>query len=72
MRGVAIVADAISGNRVPLPKDHPLVEKERELSGQVSRAIKNARKVRDSTYEHIFSLLYGTSANNAPTDDRRP
>jgi hypothetical protein len=72
MRGVAIVADAISGNRVPLPKDHPLVEKERDLSGQISRAIENARKVRDSTYEHIFSLLYGTSANNAPTDDRRP
>jgi hypothetical protein len=71
MRGVAILADAISRNRVSLPKDHPLVEKERDLIGHVSRTIENARKVRDGTYEQIFSLLYGTSANNAPKDDRR-
>jgi hypothetical protein len=66
MRGVAILADAISGNRSPLPEDHPLVEKERDLIGHVSRAIENAINVRDDTYELIFSLLYGTSMNPAP------
>ncbi|MCI0429679.1 MAG: DUF3141 domain-containing protein [Rhodospirillales bacterium] len=71
MRGVAILAEAISKNRSPLPKDHPLVENERDLVGHVSRTIENARKVRDSSYEQIFSMLYGTSARRAPKNDRQ-
>ncbi len=71
MRGVAILADAIAENRSPLPEDHPLVEKERDLIGRVSRAIENATKARDGTCEQIFGLLYGTSANRAPKNDRR-
>jgi hypothetical protein len=59
MRGVAILAESVAKNRTPLPEDHPLVEKERELIAQVSDAMENAREARDSAHEQTFSLLYG-------------
>jgi hypothetical protein len=59
MRGVAVLADAISKSRSSLPEDHPLVEKERDLIGHVSDAIESARKVRDSAFEQTFGVLYG-------------
>ncbi len=59
MRGVAVLAESVAKNRTPLPEDHPLVEKERELIGQVSDAMENAREARDSAYEQTFGLLYG-------------
>ena len=59
MRGVAILAETVAKNRTPLPEDHPLVEKERELIAQVSDAMENAREARDSAHEQTFGLLYG-------------
>ncbi len=68
MRGVAILAESVAKDRNPLPQDHPLIEKERELIGQVSDAMENARKARDSAYEQTFGLLYGDTKR---TDRRR-
>ncbi len=62
MRGVAILAESVAKNRNPLPEDHLLVEKERELIGQVSDAMENAREARDSAHEQTFGLLYGNSS----------
>jgi hypothetical protein len=59
MRGVAVFAESVAKDRSPLPEDHPLVEKERELIGQVSGALKTAREARDSAYEQAFTGLYG-------------
>ncbi len=59
MRGVAILADAVAETRTPLSGDHPLVEQERELIGQVSDAIETARTARDDTYQQIFHLFFG-------------
>ena len=59
MRGIATLADGIAKTRKPLPEDHPLLDKERELIAQVSDAIESARNARDGTYEHAFKLLYG-------------
>ena len=70
MRGVAILAKSVAKNRNPLPEDHPLVEKERELIGQVSDALENARKVRDQGYDQTFGLLYGYRAAGLPRHDR--
>jgi hypothetical protein len=62
MRGVSILADAVAKNRNPLPQDHSLLEKEREVIGQVSEAMGNARKTRDSAHEQTFGLLYGAES----------
>ncbi len=61
MRGVSILADAVAKNRVPLPEDHPLLEKERAFIAQVSEAMENAREARDGATEQTFGLLYGNS-----------
>ena len=59
MRGVAVLAESVAKNRAPLPQDHPLMEQERQLIGQVSKTIERARNARDSAYEQTFSRLYG-------------
>lgn len=59
MRGIAALANTVADNRRPLAQDHPLIEKERALFGQVTDAMENARKVRDAAYEQTFGLLYG-------------
>ena len=46
-------------NRKPIPQDHPLLERERELIGQVADALEGVREARDSVYEQTFGLLYG-------------
>ncbi|MCB1471132.1 MAG: DUF3141 domain-containing protein, partial [Rhizobiaceae bacterium] len=56
---VRFQAECISKERKPLPKDHPLMEFEEELFEDVGRAIERARIGRDTTYEQLFSLLYG-------------
>jgi len=69
MRVASILADAVAKNRTPLPQDHPLLEKEREFIDQVSEAMENVRKARDSAYEQTFGLLYGAespSGQSAP------
>jgi len=62
MRGVSILADAVAKSRNPLPQDHPLLEKEREFIGQVSKTMEKARTNRDSAYEQTFALLYGAAS----------
>lgn len=61
IRGISILADAVAKGRTPMPEDHPLLEKEREFIGQVSEAMADARKARDSAYEQTFGLIYGDS-----------
>lgn len=59
MRSVAILANAVAGNRTPLPDDHPLIEQERERISQVSEAMEQVREWRDAGYEQTFNQLYG-------------
>ena len=59
MNGIAFLAEAVAKNRGALPQDHPLIEKERQVVGQISEAIESARNTRDSAYEQTFRLLYG-------------
>ncbi|MEQ8356301.1 MAG: DUF3141 domain-containing protein [Kiloniellaceae bacterium] len=59
MAGVAVLADAIAENRIQLARDNPSIEKEQAFIAQISEAVENARKLRDSGYEQMFSLLYG-------------
>ena len=61
MRGVAVLAESVAKDRVPLPEDHPLLEREREFIDQVGQAIKTVREARDSASERLFDLIYGTS-----------
>lgn len=56
---VATFARAVARIRKPLPQDHPLLEKEREIAQQISDLIGSARKLRDANYEQVFKLLYG-------------
>jgi len=66
MRGVAMLAQTVAKDRRPLPKDHPLIEKEHELFDEISTAIERARVGRDASYEKLFSLLYGGAAGVTP------
>ncbi len=59
MRGLSALADAVTRTRRPLPDDHPLIEREREAIGQVSKALENTRRLRDGAEERAFALLYG-------------
>ena len=59
MRGVAVLADTVAENRTPLSDDHPLMEREREVIGQITQAMANGRRARDSAYQQIFNLFYG-------------
>lgn len=61
MRGVALVAEAISRDRTPLAEDHPLLGQERELIERVGKAVESAREARDSILESLFGLLYSTA-----------
>ena len=61
MRGIAILAEAVAKSRQPLPQDHPLIEREREVIGAVTQALEDARKARDAACGQAFSLLYGSS-----------
>ncbi len=59
MRGIAMLADAVAKNRRPLPREQPLIRREREAIGEITQALENARKARDAAYEQTFGLLYG-------------
>ncbi|MBU2582244.1 MAG: DUF3141 domain-containing protein [Alphaproteobacteria bacterium] len=67
MRGVAILAETIAKDRKPFPKDHPLIEKERQMFDEVSSTIERARVGRDAGYEQLFSLLYGGPGSMEPS-----
>lgn len=58
MRGIATLAAPLAASRHPLPRDHPLIEREREAVGEVTRALEKARESRDAGYEQLFALLY--------------
>ena len=62
MNVVALLAKGVAVNRTPLPQDHPLNRKERQVIEQISEAVESARIARDSAYEQLFLLLYGNSA----------
>ena len=63
MHGVAVLANSITHNRHPLAQDHPLLERERQLSQHVSETIEQFREWRDAAAEQSFSLLYGFGPN---------
>jgi hypothetical protein len=63
MRGAAVLADAVAKNWNPLPQDHPLLDKEREIIGRISQSIETVRELRDTGSELAFTLLYGAGAN---------
>jgi hypothetical protein len=67
MRGVAALADGIAKTRKPLPEDHPLLERERELFAEFSGAIEQVREWRDAGYEQAFGQLYGQETSAAGT-----
>lgn len=60
MRGLAMLADAVSRNRRPLAQAQPLLVRERETIAGITRAIKTVREARDAAYEATFSLLFGS------------
>jgi hypothetical protein len=59
MRAVGAAAEIVSRDRRPLPKDHPMLEREREAISAITLALENARKGRDDGYERAFEFLYG-------------
>ncbi len=61
MRGVAILADAVAGNRAALSGEHPLIGAERELVDQTAEAIERLRELRDRACEELFESIYGTA-----------
>jgi len=74
MRGIEILAESVAKSRRPLPEDHPLLEKERQLFAETSKALEKTRIKRDAQYEQAFKLLYGGAAlSHAPTNiDEEP
>jgi hypothetical protein len=60
MRGIAIIADVIAKNRHPIPKDQPLLERERKLEGDITDVLATVRKARDAVYEQAFTALFET------------
>lgn len=58
MRGIAALAGPLAGERHPLAKDHPLIERERAAVEEVTRALEKVRVARDAGYEQLFSVLY--------------
>lgn len=60
MRGIAMLAGAIAKNRHPLAIDHPLLERERNATADITEMLGAVRKVRDAVYERMFSMLFET------------
>jgi len=58
MRGVAMLAGAVAKNRHSLANNHPLIEREREATADVTEVWAAVRKVRDAAYEQVFSALF--------------
>jgi len=61
MRAVAITSEAVSRDRVPLPANHPLLRRERDLIEQVGKSVATEREARDTFFETLFGFLYGGS-----------
>ena len=58
MRGVAMLASAVAKNRHSLANNHPLIEREREATADVTEVWAAVRKVRDAAHEQVFSALF--------------
>ena len=58
MRGVAKLAGAVAKNRHSLANNHPLIERERQATADVTEIWAAVRKVRDAAYEQVFSALF--------------
>lgn len=68
MRAVGMAAEIVAKGRRPLPPNHPVLERERALIAETTRALERVRETRDAGYERIFELLYGASTGKAPSD----
>jgi hypothetical protein len=66
MHGIAVLAGTVAKNRRPLPRDHPLIERERAALGDIGVAMEDAREARDAGYERAFALLYGDLTAGRP------
>jgi hypothetical protein len=58
MRGVAALGESLATHRQPLAHDNPLIEREREAFGEVTKVLEKVREARDSGYERAFDLLF--------------
>jgi hypothetical protein len=67
MRGIAWLSDAMADDRQPLAQDHPLIEREREVIGEITQTLEDLRKARDAACERTFSLLYGNPGRGVST-----
>ena len=65
MRGVAMLADTVKKNRQPLPRTHPLIERERQAIAEATQVLQAARQFRDANYERTFDMLYGQPQGHA-------
>ncbi len=59
MAGVAVAAEKVRRDRLPLSGDNPYLEREKDALRGVSEMIENTRKLRDQTCEQAFTQLYG-------------
>ena len=59
MLGVAALAGAVAKSRQPLPKDHPLIERERQLITEIADSWEEQRKLRDAAQDRLFKNMYG-------------
>ena len=59
MHAVGALADTLAKNRTSLPHDYPLLEQERQFTGQISTIVERATQYLDAAEEQAFRLLYG-------------
>lgn len=59
MGAFAVLADAVSKSRRPLPHDHPSLAQERRLIEEISAFWEAVRRVRDAALERSFAVTYG-------------
>jgi len=69
MRGVAALAKNLAQHRKPLPKDHPFLVQERQVSNGISGLLEDGRRYRDAMQEQAFSMMYGGAARVFPSAD---
>lgn len=58
LRGLSAAASAIAQNRQPLPANHPMMKKERDLIASTTEMLERFRKQRDAALEKTFELTY--------------
>lgn len=58
MSAVKALASTIESNRRPIDESNRFIAQERQFIEEVSKALENARRLRDAGYEYAFNLLF--------------